>query len=283
MQRVAIIGAGELGGAVGHALARRDIVRSITLIDDAGTIAAGKALDIAQAAPVERFATELAGANDVSMAAGAAVVVVADRAGRGEWQGEEALALLTRLTQMAGGAIVVCAGAGQRELIERGVDELHMDRGRLFGSAPEALAGGARALVALAVNGSPRDVSLALLGVPPHHTVIPWADATSGGFPLTRLIDDPTRIRLAARAAALWPPGPYALAAAAAMAIETMAGRSRRIVSCFVAPGLFADGAGVRARTGAMPVRLGPGGVVEVVMPELSAAERVALDTALQL
>jgi hypothetical protein len=31
-------------------------------------VAAGKALDIAQAAPIEGFATDLAGANDVSMA-----------------------------------------------------------------------------------------------------------------------------------------------------------------------------------------------------------------------
>src|SRR5829696_7089316 len=130
MQRVAIIGAGELGGAVAHALARRDIVRSITLVDETGRIAAGKALDIAQAAPVERFATDLAGATDVSMAAGAAVVIVADRAGRGEWQGDEALALLKRLTRTASDAIVVCAGATQRELVERGVQELRIDRAR---------------------------------------------------------------------------------------------------------------------------------------------------------
>ena len=283
MQRVAIIGAGELGGAVAHALARRDIVRSITLVDDAGRIAAGKALDIAQAAPVEGFATDLAGANDVSMAAGASVVIVADRAGRGEWQGEDALTLLKQLTRTAADAIIVCAGASQRELVERGVGELRIAGARLLGSAPEALAGGARALVALARNGSPRDVSLSVLGVPPDHTVIPWADATMGGFALTRLIDEPSRRRLAARVNALWPPGPYALAAAAAMAVECMAGRSRRMTCCFVAPELFAEGAGTRARTGAMPVRLGPGGIVEVVMPSLSAAESVALDTALQL
>jgi malate dehydrogenase len=283
MDHVAIIGAGELGGAVAHALARRDVVRAITLVDETGRVAAGKALDIAQAAPVEAFATRIAGATDVSMAAGADVVVIADRAGGGEWQGEEALGLLKRLTQTSAGAIVVCAGAAHRDLVERGVNELRIDRARLFGSAPEALAGGARALAALAVNGSPRDVSLSVLGVPPHHTVIPWADATIGGFALTRLIDEPARRRLAARVAALWPPGPYALAAAAAMAIEAMSGRSRRCTSCFVAPEFFVAGAGRQARTGAMPVRLGPGGIVEAVTPSLSAAERVALDNALAL
>jgi malate dehydrogenase len=282
MQRVAIVGAGELGGAIAHALARRDLARSIVLIDEGGRIAAGKALDIVQAAPVEGFATDLSGATDTSMAGGADVVVLADRAGAGEWQGEDGLALLKRLTQTAGGAAIICAGAGQRELVDRGVHELRIDRARLLGSAPEALASGARALVALAVNGSPHDVSLSVLGVPPHHTVIPWSDATIGGLSLTRLLDEPSRRQLAARVSVLWPPGPYALAAAAAIAVASMAGRSRRMISCFVAPELFVEGEGTRARTGAMPVRLGAGGIVEVVMPSLSPGEKVALDNAMQ-
>jgi malate dehydrogenase len=282
MQRVAIIGAGELGGAVAHVLARRDVVRSITLLDETGRAAAGKALDIAQAAPIEGFATELSGANDVSMAAGAEIVVVADRMGGGEWQGDDALVLLKRLSEIAAGAVIVCAGATQRDVVDRGVREIRIARARLFGSAPEALAGGARALVALVVDGSPRDVGLSVLGVPPHHTVIPWADATFAGFALTRLVDEPSRRRLGARVAALWPPGPYALATAATMVIEAMCGRTRRIASCFVAPA-SAEGAGTHTRTGAMPVRLGPTGVVDVLLPSLSAVEKVALDNAMQI
>ncbi len=103
MQAVAIVGAGELGGAVAHVLARRDVVRSITLIDESGRVAAGKALDITQAAPVEGFATELSGSTDVSTAAGAAVVILADRSGGGEWQGEDGLLLLKRLSHTTSG------------------------------------------------------------------------------------------------------------------------------------------------------------------------------------
>jgi malate dehydrogenase len=282
MHRVAIIGAGELGGAAAHLLARHDLARSITLVDETGRVAAGKALDIAQAAPIEGFATQLSGSNDVSRAAGAAIVVLADRVGGGEWQGDDGLLLLKRLMQTASGAIVVCAGAAQRELVGRGVRELGFARARLFGSAPEALSGGARALVALAVNGSPRDVALSVLGVPPHHTVIPWADASFAGFALTRIVDEPSRRRLAARVAALWPPGPYALAAAAMMVVEAIVGRSRRTASCFVAPDPE-EGSGTHTRTGAMPVRLGPAGIVDVLLPPLNAIEKVALDNAMQL
>jgi len=280
MHSVAIVGAGELGGTIAHALARRDAVGAITLVDETGRVAAGKALDIAQAAPVEGFATELTGTTDLSNAAGAAVVVIADRVTGGEWQGEDALMLLKRLTQTASRAVIVCAGASARELVDRGVRELKMSRARLFGSAPEALAGGVRALVALAVNGSPRDVALTVLGVPPDHIVIPWEDATVGGFGLTRLVDEPARRRLRAKVPALWPPGPHALAAAAVKAIESMAGRQRQMVSCFVAPD---TSAGVSSRTAALPVRLEPAGIVAVVIPELSVVERVALDNAMAI
>ena len=280
MRQVAIIGAGELGGAVAHVLARRCLVRSIVLIDETGRVAAGKALDISQAAPIDGFATEVSGATDVAAAAGAAVVVLADAAGGGEWHGESGLLLLKRIAQMAPRAVILCAGATGRELVDRGVRELHLHRSRLLCSAPEALVGGARALVALAVNGSPRDVAVSVLGVPPAHTVIPWEDATIAGRSLTGQLDEPTRKRLGARIAALWPPGPYALASAATLVVEVMAGRSRRIVSCFVAPDVSA---GVRTRTCALPVRLGASGVVEVVLPPLNAIDRVALDNAMNV
>jgi malate dehydrogenase len=280
MQRVAIIGAGELAGATAHVLARRNVARSLLIIDAAGRIAEGKALDIAQAAPVEGFATELAGATDISMAAGADAIVVADRANGAEWQGEEGLILLKQLSAAAPRSAIVCAGALQRELVDRGVRELRLSRNRLFGSAPEALAGGARALVALALNASPRDVALTVLGVPPAHIVVPWEDVAVGGFAITRLLDEPTRRGVAARVKALWPPGPHALAAAAAKALEVMAGRSLRLVTGFVAPDLSSV---ARARTAAVPMRLGPSGLIDVAIPALSVVERVALDNAMQL
>ncbi len=280
MREVAIIGAGALGGALAHVLAQRDIVRTVRLVDDTGRVAAGKALDIAQAAPVEGFATQLTGSADVATAAGASVIVVADRAEGGDWQREEALLLVQQLARMAPDAIILCAGAAHRELIDIGVRERHLERGRLVGSAPEALASGARALVALAVNGSPRDVALTVVGVPPTQTVVAWNAAAVAGVALTRLVDEPTRRRLGARVVALWPPGPYALAAAATAAIDAMSGRSRRIVSCFVGPDLSV---GARTRTAAMPVRLGASGLAEVVMPALSVAEQIALDNAMML
>jgi malate dehydrogenase len=279
MRDVAIVGAGELGGALAHLLARRDLARAIMLIDERDRVAAGKALDISQAAPVERFSTRLAGATDVSAAIGADLMVIADRSGGEEWQGDAGWMLLRQLAKRPG-PLILCAGATHSDLIDRGVRDLQLDRRCLFGTAPEALAGAARALVAVAVNGSPRDVCLSVLGRPPAHTVIPWAEATVAGVALTRLLHEPDRRRLETRIAGLWPPGPYSLAAAAAKAVAAIAGRSRQLSSCFVAP---ETAGGVRMRTAALPVRIGPRGIVEVVLPSLSVGEKVAFDNATQV
>jgi len=283
MRQVAIIGAGELGGAAAHLLARRDIARSIVIVDERGNVAAGKALDIAQAAPVEAFATQLSSSSDPSTAAGADVIIVADRVQGGEWTGEEAVALVKGLAASAPSSVIVLAGSSAREVIERCVREAKVAARRLIGSAPEALVAGARAITALAVNGSPRDLALSILGVPPAHIVVAWEDATVAGFALARMLDEPTRRRLTAKIHALWPPGPHALAAAAGKTVAAIDGRARQIVCAFVAPDATAASAGTRTRTAAMPIRAGAAGVIETVIPEMSAVERVALDNAMML
>jgi malate dehydrogenase len=277
MREVAIIGAGELGGALAHVLASRGAVRTLRLVDDKARVAEGKALDIAQAGPVQGFATEITGSGDVATAGGARVIVVADRAGGAEWQGDEGVLLLRRILQIAPRAIVLCAGALQRELVERGARELGFGRERLFGSAPEAMRGAVRALVALELNVSPRDVALSVLGVPPAHIVVSWVEATAGGFALTRLLDEPSRRRLVARLPALWPPGPIALAHAASSVVDAIAGRSRALATCFVSPDASA---GLRMRTVALPVRLDANGIAAVLTPALSVVEQIALDNA---
>src|SRR5207237_114857 len=184
MDRVVILGAGELGGLIAHAAARRGVAQDICLIDEKGRVAEGKALDITQAAPVESFSARVTGSSDGS------------------------------------------------------------------------------------------------LGVPPEHVVVPWEDATAGGFAVSRLIGEPERRRLEAALCGLWPPGPYALASAAAKVIDTLLGRSERVVTCFVAPD---DSAGGRRRTAALPARLNRSGLIDVVLPALNGRDRVRLENAIAL
>jgi malate dehydrogenase len=275
---VAIIGAGELGGSLAHVLARREIVRRIQLIDPSGQVAAGKALDIMQTGPVERFTTPVQGSTDLSRVAGCAVVIVADQFK--PQPDADALLILTQLKELASRAVILCAGLDGRVLVERGVRELKYARARLIGSAPEALSSALRAVVALQVNGSVRDVALTVMGAPPSHAFVSWDDATIAGCAATRVLDEPTRRKLSSQIGPLWPPGPHALAHAATDAVSAMCGVSRRALSCFVAPD---DAMGQRARAVALPVRLCATGLESVATPTLSGVAKTALDNAMLL
>ena len=82
MHTVAILGAGDLGGALARTLASGDGVSRILLIDEARSVAMGKALDIRQTGPIESYDTAVEGTDDVHAASGVDLVVLADRHGQ---------------------------------------------------------------------------------------------------------------------------------------------------------------------------------------------------------
>jgi malate dehydrogenase len=288
MPTICIVGAGELGGSTAFALARGERVRRVLLIDEGGTIAVGKALDIQQAGAVGGFHTRVEGTSDLTRVTGCAVVVIADSArppapggveGPEEWRSEAGLSMMVRLKGFIANAPIVFAGAAQSDLLLVVEREAGFDRRRLVGSAPEALAGAVRAIVALEARCSPSEVGLAVLGTPPSGFLVPWGEASIGGHALERVLTQVQLRRIDARLARLWPPGPQALGLAAARVAEALVTSARRAMSVLtVLDGEF----GVRHRAGVLPCRLSPAGIASVRLPELNTRERVQLETALQ-
>lgn len=273
MSFIAIVGAGEIGGALAHTLAGRDRVREVRLIDPDGRIAEGKALDITQSAPIAGFSTRVSAASDFLAVAGAGVVAIADAAGgQGEHAGEAGLALVRRLKEIEADAPFVFAGAFQREVMHRAVTELHIAPSRIIGSSPLALESALRALAGLVIDRSGVEISLRVVGVPPKNAVVAWEEAALAGQPLSADVPAHEIAALTARIPQLWPPGPYSLGSAAARIVEAIVNGSRRRYSCFVA---------VRGGVVAMPVELGPGGLRRVVEPTLTRQERTRLENAL--
>jgi malate dehydrogenase len=229
MTTVSILGAGELGGSVAHALARAERVGRVVLIDEGGTIAAGKALDIQQSGAIDGFHTRVEGTQDLTRVTGCTVCVVADT-GRpaAEWQGDAGLAMMRRLKGFVGEAPIVFAGAAQADLLLAAVREAGFRRDRVVGSAPEALAAAARAIVALEAQCSPSEVALSVLGVPSSGFIVPWSEASIAGHAVERVLTQVQVRRVEARVALLWPPGPLALGAAAAGVVEAIVTSARR-------------------------------------------------------
>jgi malate dehydrogenase len=279
MSTVAVFGAGDIGAACAQALASRDRARRILLIDSAASGAAGKALDLQQAGAIAGFHTRLDATADETRAIGCAILVVADRFGAGspEWQGEDALALVRRVAASSEVPIVF-AGAAQATLMRSASRELRIAARRLIGSASEAFSSAVSAIVAMEARCSPADVSVAVLGAPPDGFVIPWSEASIAGYALERTVTQVQLRRLEARTARLWPPGPYALGAAAAQVVEGTVDAARRSFNVLtILEGEF----GVRDQVAAVPALLAPHGVVHIRTPLLNRREQVQLDTAL--
>ena len=73
--KIALIGAGQIGGTLAHLAAMKEL-GDVVLFDIAEGTPQGKALDIAESAPVEGFDSALRGANDYADIAGADVCIV---------------------------------------------------------------------------------------------------------------------------------------------------------------------------------------------------------------
>jgi malate dehydrogenase len=280
VRSVVIVGAGDLGGALARQVAAADITARVTLVDDAGKVAEGKALDIRQAAPVDGYSTHLVGTTDEAAVVNASVIVIADRAAtNAEWQDDAGVALVRRLAYLNPSATILCAGARQLSLVERGVTEAGLDRLRLFGSAPEALRSAVVSMTALEAGCAPADVSLTVVGRPPNQSIVPWTDASIAGQRATEVLSPAAITRLDGRLPRLWPPGPFTLASAATRALSAAARRNHHTVCAFVA---VTRQEGDRGRVGMLPIQLDDRGIAAVLTPNLSTRDRVRLDTALQ-
>jgi len=74
-RKIALIGAGMIGGTLAHLAAMREL-GDIVLVDIAEGIPEGKALDISQAGPIDDFDAKLKGSSDYADIAGADVCIV---------------------------------------------------------------------------------------------------------------------------------------------------------------------------------------------------------------
>jgi malate dehydrogenase len=73
--RIALIGAGQIGGTLAHLAALKEL-GDVVLFDIAEGIPQGKALDIAESSPVDRYDARLSGTNSYDGIAGADVCIV---------------------------------------------------------------------------------------------------------------------------------------------------------------------------------------------------------------
>jgi malate dehydrogenase len=274
MSGVAILGAGELGGAIAHALAGRGRVREITLVDDAADAASGKALDIQQAGPIDRVDVHVRAATDLLSAAGASIIVLADAVGSGEWKDDRGLALVDRLVRAGTAAAFVFAGPNQTTLMRAASRELGVAADRIVGTAASAVVGTVRALVGLEVGAAGTGVSVTV-GARPPAFVVAWSSATISGSLVTDRVPAHRLLAVGQSLRRFWPPSTRAIAAPTTRIVEALLGGSRDLHQAMtILDGEFGSRGGVAM----MPLSIGPGRVLARVMPSLSPQERTEIE-----
>ena len=276
MKTVAILGAGDLAATLARRIAEAELARCIVMVDANEGRAKGKALDIAQSGPVEGFDARVEACASLEAVVAPDVVVVADPDDLAD-----AVLLSTRGAERIAGwlpalgkATLLVAGPHPSPLVEAAVAR-GFPRDRVLGSAPMAAVSALRRRLSSEIQVEPREIGLAVLGLPPSHLVVPQAAVTVAGVPVEKVSASAFRRALASlngRTA-----GPVALAAAALRVLRAL-DRGRATLLPVVA---HLDGEyGHRRVALAVPARLRSGRVDAVVEVALDPIDRVAFDNA---
>ena len=278
---IVVLGAGAVGGEVAQQLGARHLGVPVVLVDARRGVAEGKALDLRQSAPVDGSASDVSGTDDVTVLRDAALIVMADEATARTHESPADATMLPRLQLIARhtarGAVLVATPDADL-VIARAVAEYGVTASRLAGSAPEALRGTLRTLIAQEARCRPDDVAAAILGRAPDTIIVPWEGCSIGGRCATDVLTPPAIRRIEQRLPGLWPPGPHALGRAAA---QVAAGIWRDPGEMFcVQVALVREGTGQRPGPSAiLPARLGRRGVDEVLPVTLTGRDRMRLDS----
>jgi malate dehydrogenase len=296
-KKIALVGAGNIGGTLAHLIGLKEL-GDVVLFDIADGVPQGKALDIAQSAPVEGFDATYAGANDYSAIAGADVVIVTAGVPRKPGMSRDDLIGTNAKVMAAVGegikancpdAFVICITNPLDAMVWVLRELSGLPHNKVVGMAGVLDSARFRCFLAEEFNVSVEDVTAFVLGghgdtmVPlvRYSTVagIPLPDLIKMGWTTQERLDEiVTRTRNGgAEIVGLLKTGSafYAPAAAAVQMAEAYLKDKKRVLPCAA----WCGGAfGVDDLYVGVPVVLGAGGVEKVVEIEMNADERAMFD-----
>jgi malate dehydrogenase len=195
--KIAVLGAGNIGGSLAQRLAEMDLAHEVVLFDIVEGLPEGKALDIQQSAPILGFSTRVRGSTSLDAIAGADVVV--ETAGLARKPGMSRSDLLEKnasIVRAHAEAVRAKAPNAVCVVVTNPVDVMTyyfraksgLPAPRVFGESGTLDTARFRWFVAEALGVAPRDVTGFVLGT--HgDTMVPLLSLTSvSGVPLTKLL-----------------------------------------------------------------------------------------------
>ena len=292
LEKVAVVGAGNVGATAAQRLAEKQVARTVVMIDVVEGVPQGKALDQWQSAPIEGFDTRMLGTNRYDEAAGAEVFVVTAGIARKPGMSRDDLvktnagivrSVAGEIARMSPKAIIIVVSNPLDIMCYVAMRASGFPRERVLGMAGVLDTARYRMFLAQAMDVSVEDIQAMVLG---GHgdTMVPLVSYTSvSGIPVSQLLPADTLESIVTRTrnggaeiVAFLKTGSayYAPSAAAVQMVEAIALDKRRILPCSAwLQGEF----GIRDVFCGVPCKLGRGGLAQVIEIALTDAERAAL------
>ena len=290
-KKVTVVGAGNVGATTAQRLAEKELC-DVVLIDIIEGIPQGKALDLAEAAPIEKHDARLTGSNDYNASAGSDIIIITAGIPRKPGMSRDDListnakimeGVTREVANLSPDAVLIIVSNPLDVMCHIAYETSGFPKSRVIGMSGVLDSARFRTFIAMELDVSVEDIHALVLG---GHgdTMVPLPRcSTVAGIPITELL---TKERIdalvertrngGAEIVGLLKAGSafYAPASAAVKMAESILKDKKKILPCAA----YLEGEyGINDLFIGVPVKLGANGIEKIIQITLTDEEKAAL------
>ncbi len=290
-KKVTVVGAGNVGATTAQRLAEKELC-DVVLIDIIEGVPQGKALDLAEAAPIEKHDAHLTGSNNYDASAGSDIIIITAGIPRKPGMSRDDListnakimeGVTMQVTNLSPDAILIIVSNPLDIMCHIAYETSGFPKNRVIGMSGVLDSARFRAFIAMELDVSVEDIHALVLG---GHgdTMVPLPRcSTVAGIPITELLSKEKINALVERTrnggaeiVGLLKTGSafYAPASAAVKMAESILKDKKKILPCAA----YLEGEyGINDLFIGVPVKLGANGIEDIIQITLTDEEKAAL------
>jgi malate dehydrogenase len=290
-RKVTVVGAGNVGATCAQVLAQRDYA-DVVLVDIKEGLPQGKALDINQMGAVLGYEPNVTGSNDYDATAGSDVVVITAGLPRSPGMSRDDLVttnekivkdVTEKVVAKSPDTILIVVSNPLDAMCHVAKSVSGFPKERVFGQAGILDTARLQTFIAWETGASVKDVAAVVLGGHGDQMVSVVSATTVGGVPIRKLVSEDKIAAMVERTAkgggelvqlmgtSAW----YAPGAASAQMVDSILLDEKRVLPCTA----YLEGEyGIDGLYMGVPVKIGAGGIEEIVELELSDDELSELE-----
>lgn len=290
-KKITVVGAGNVGATTAHWLVSKEL-GDVVLVDIVEGMPQGKALDLAQAGPIEGYDSRLVGTNGYRETANSDIVVITSGIARKPGMSRDDLlntnagivgSVTEEIARTSPNAILIVVSNPLDAMAQVAFRKSRFPKNRVIGMAGVLDSARMRTFLAEALNVSVENVTAFVLG---GHgdTMVPLTRySTCAGIPVGELLPKEVLDKIVDRTrnggaeiVSLLKTGSayYAPSSAAVEMVESIIKDKKKILPCAA----FLEGEyGINGLFVGVPVKLGANGIEEIIQINLTTEERAQL------